>query len=42
MQPIVYSKEFETELLDNATIVFDTSSIGLLYEMTEKYKKQSL
>lgn len=40
MQPIVYSKEFETELLDNATIVFDTSSIGLLYEMTEKYKKQ--
>lgn len=40
MDDYLLTKDKESYLVKNATIVFDTSSIGQLYEMTEKYKQQ--
>lgn len=40
MDEFILTKEQESDLVKNATIVFDTSSIGQLYEMTEIYKQQ--
>lgn len=40
MDEYILTKGKENDLVKNATIVFDTSSIGQLYEMTEIYKQQ--
>lgn len=42
MTDYILTQEKEEKIVKNATIVFDTSSIGQLYEMTETHKKQMM